>query len=195
MAGEFLIGVDEAGRGPLAGPVAVGIVAVPLGFDIRREFPGVTDSKLLSGQKRELIFDELERRAVMGDLKFSVKLSDHTHIDTFGIVAATRDAAWSGIRELADPHASVVLLDGLLRAPEEYVQRTVIRGDLKVPAISLASIAAKVMRDRLMEDVSSEYPEYGFEQHKGYATYAHRMAIKRYGLTNIHRKSFCGAFA
>lgn len=195
MMEEYLIGVDEAGRGPLAGPVAVGVVAVPLGFDIRREFPGVTDSKLLSGQKRERLFDELERRAVMGDLRFSVKLSDHRFIDDFGIVSAVRKAAWSGIRELADPHASVVMLDGLLRAPEEYLQRTVIRGDLKVPLISLASIAAKVIRDRLMEDVSSEYPEYGFEQHKGYATYSHRMAIKRHGLTAIHRKSFCGAFA
>jgi ribonuclease HII len=191
MVDEFLIGVDEAGRGPLAGPVAVGIVAVPLGFDVLREFPGVKDSKQLSGQKRELIFDAVERRVVAGDLRIRVRLSSNGYIDRFGITRAVRKALWSGVRELAEPHASVVMLDGLLHAPKEFSQRTFVRGDSRVPVISLASVVAKVTRDRLMEDISSEYPEYGFEQHKGYGTREHQLAIKRFGLTDLHRKSFC----
>lgn len=191
MLQEYLIGVDEAGRGPLAGPVAVGIVALPLGFDVLREFPGVKDSKLLSGQKREVIFEMVQRRVERGDLLVRVRLSNNGYIDRFGITRAVRKAIWSGVRELGTPETSVVLLDGLLRAPKQYTQRTIIRGDFKVPVIALASIMAKVTRDRMMEDFSADYPEYGFEQHKGYGTLSHRRAIKRYGLTDIHRKSFC----
>lgn len=192
MIEEYLIGVDEAGRGPLAGPVAVGVVAVPLGFDILREFPGVKDSKLLSGQKRELIFDMAQRRIKAGDLRAQVRLSGSAYIDRFGITRAVRKALWSGVRSLGEPESAVVLLDGLLRAPKQYTQRTIIKGDLRVPVIALASILAKVTRDRIMEELSAEYPEYGFEQHKGYGTESHRRAIKRWGLTDIHRRSFCG---
>ena len=192
MADEFLIGVDEAGRGPLAGPVSVGIVAVPLGFDVLREFPGVKDSKLLSGQKREIIFEAVQKRIQHGDLFARVRLSSNLYIDTYGITRAVRKALWSGVRSLGEPDTSVVLLDGLLRAPKEYTQRTIIKGDLRVPVIALASILAKVTRDRLMEDFSADYPEYGFEQHKGYGTLSHRRAIKRFGMTDIHRRTFCG---
>lgn len=191
MVEEFLIGVDEAGRGPLAGPVAVGIVAVPMGFDVLREFPGVKDSKLLSGQKREIIFNIVERRLRAGDLRAQVRLSGSAYIDRFGITRAVRKALWSGVRSLGEPESTVILLDGLLRAPKEYTQRTIIKGDLRVPVIALASILAKVTRDRIMEELSAEYPEYGFEQHKGYGTQSHRRAIKRWGLTEIHRKTFC----
>lgn len=191
MTDELLIGVDEAGRGPLAGPVAVGVVAVPPGFDILAEFLGVTDSKLLSGQKREKLFEELEFRAAQGDLNYSIQFSSHAYIDRFGITRAVRKAAWAGVRKLSEPEQATVLLDGLLRAPKEYQQRTIIGGDLKVPLISLASIVAKVMRDRLMEDLSDRYPEYGFEQHKGYGTPEHQLAIRRFGLTDIHRVTYC----
>jgi ribonuclease HII len=191
MLEEYLIGVDEAGRGPLAGPVAVGVVAVPLGFDVLREFPEVKDSKLLSGQKREIIFDLVEKRITAGDLQASVRLSGNSYIDRYGITRAVRKALWSGVRSLSTPEHSVVLLDGLLRAPKEYTQRTIIKGDFRVPVIALASILAKVTRDRVMERLSEQYPEYGFEQHKGYGTLNHRRAIKRYGVTDIHRVSFC----
>ncbi len=191
MLQELLIGVDEAGRGPLAGPVAVGVVAVPLGFDVLREFPEVRDSKLLSGQKREIIFDMVEKRIATGDLRSSVRLSGSGYIDRYGITRAVRKALWSGVRSLGTPEQSVVLLDGLLRAPKEYTQRTIIKGDLRVPVIALASILAKVTRDRMMERLSEQYPEYGFEQHKGYGTLSHKRAIKRYGMTDIHRLSFC----
>ncbi len=183
--------MDEAGRGPLAGPVSVGVVALPLGFDVLREFPGVKDSKQLSPQKRELIFVEVEKRASRGDLQFVVRFSDHRYIDHFGITQAVQVAAWQGIKELAAPAHATVMLDGLLRAPKEYEQRTVIKGDDRVPIISLASILAKVTRDRTMEELARIYPEYGFEAHKGYGTQEHQRAIKRHGLSAIHRKTFC----
>lgn len=188
---ELIIGVDEAGRGPLAGPVAVGVVAVPLGFDILREFPGVRDSKLLSAQKREVIFAEVERRSRQGDLRYCVRLTPAEYIDRYGITKAVRRGVWGGVRRLAEAEQSLVLLDGLLRAPNEYTQRTIIKGDYKVPVIALASVVAKVTRDRLMERLSEMYSEYGFEQHKGYGTDAHYRAIRAHGLCDIHRKSFC----
>lgn len=189
---EWLIGVDEAGRGPLAGPVSVGVVAVPLGFDVAAEFPGITDSKKLSRQKRELLFMAAERRFRQGDLQFDVRFSDHSYIDEHGISKAVEVAAHSGIRALSAPSHATVLLDGLLRAPRRYEQMTITGGDLRVPVISLASVLAKVTRDRLMEELSRHYPEWGFEQHKGYGTEGHRRAIKRHGLSAIHRRSFCG---
>ncbi|MDE2071319.1 MAG: ribonuclease HII [Patescibacteria group bacterium] len=191
MLEEVLIGVDEAGRGPLAGPVAVGVVAILPGFDIRAEFKGVTDSKLLTALKRETLYEEVLRRVAQGDVCYTVKFSTHSYIDRFGITRAVRKAAWSGVRQMGDPSSSTVLLDGLLRAPKEYMQRTVIGGDLRVPVISLASIVAKVERDRLMEQLSATYPQYGFESHKGYATPEHYRALRAHGPCEIHRLSYC----
>lgn len=190
---EWLLGVDEAGRGPLAGPVSVGVIAVPLGFDVAREFPGVADSKLLNPQKREIIFAELERRGQLGDVRFVARFSSHAYIDKFGITRAVRRAVWSGVRYLAaESSESVVMLDGLLHAPQDYVQRTVTGGDLRVPLVSLASIVAKVTRDHLMERLAAQYPEYGFDAHKGYGTPEHKRAIARFGLCDIHRRTYCG---
>ncbi len=191
MPQEFILGVDEAGRGPLAGPVAVGVVALPPGFDVLKEFPGVKDSKLLSAQKREKIFVEVERRASRGDLHFAVCFSSHRFIDEYGITHAVQTAVARGVRELAPPSRGVVLLDGLLRAPKNYTQRTVIHGDGLVPVIGLASILAKVTRDRLMEHLARLYPEYGFDQHKGYGTEVHLRALRRHGLCDIHRRTYC----
>lgn len=191
MFEEALLGVDEAGRGPLAGPVAVGVVAVPPGFDVALEFKGVTDSKLMTAVKREVIYEEALRRVARGDLQFVVKFSSHAYIDQFGITRAVRRAAWAGVRQLGDSATSTVLLDGLLRAPKTYLQRTVVGGDLKVPVISLASVMAKVERDRLMERLSAHYPQYGFEGHKGYGTPAHYLALRKHGLSDIHRRTYC----
>ncbi len=175
----------------MAGPVAVGVVAVPLGFDVLKEFPGVKDSKQLSAQKRELIFADVEHRASRGDLQFVVRFSSNTFIDKHGIVQAVQTASWSGIRELSPPSRGIVMLDGLLRAPKTYTQRTVVHGDALVPVIALASILAKVTRDRTMEQLARHYPEYGFEQHKGYGTQAHYRALRRHGLCEIHRRTYC----
>lgn len=190
-----MLGVDEAGRGPLAGPVAVGVVAVPEGFDVAREFPGVADSKSLSEKKREEIFRMLEERAGRGDVRFVVELESATAIDANGIARALRAAVARGVSKLANDTGLAksdmrVMLDGALVAPEEYAQETIIRGDALIPLISLASIAAKVSRDRLMVALAEKHLEYGFERHKGYGTRAHYDVLARYGPCAIHRMSF-----
>ena len=186
-----MLGVDEAGRGPLAGPVSVGVVAVPEGFDVATEFPGVTDSKKLSEKKREKLFEMLEARTVCGDVRFVVEFESAETIDREGIVPAVRRALVRGVNALA-PDAALVMvkLDGSLRAPAEYAQETIVHGDALVPVISLASIAAKVSRDRLMLELAKQYPDYGFEKHKGYGTKAHYDMLEKHGPSIIHRRSF-----
>ncbi|HQT82980.1 MAG TPA: ribonuclease HII [Candidatus Paceibacterota bacterium] len=188
---RFMLGVDEAGRGPLAGPVAVGVVAVPEGFDVAAEFPGVADSKKLSEKKREEVFAMLEARVAQGDARYRVEFEDAGAIDKEGIAVVIRRAVSRGVNVLAPDAALVrVQLDGALRAPPEYAQETIINGDELIPLISLASIAAKVTRDRLMRELAKEYPQYGFEKHKGYGTRAHYDALGNHGLCAIHRRSF-----
>ena len=186
-----MLGVDEAGRGPLAGPVSVGVVAVPEGFEVEKEFPGVADSKKLSEKNREKIFEILEARTVLGDVRFAVEFESAETIDEEGIAVAVRRALWRGVNKLAPDAALVkIQLDGALRAPPEYSQETIVNGDELIPLISLASIAAKVSRDRLMLVLAKEYPQYGFEQHKGYGTKLHYEMLKKHGLCVIPRRSF-----
>lgn len=188
---RFFLGVDEAGRGPVAGPVAVGVVAVPEGFDVAKEFPGVRDSKKLSEKKRETLFALLEERARMGDVRYRVELESAETIDREGIAVAVREALSRGVNALAPDAALVkVQLDGALRAPAKFDQEVIIKGDVLVPLISLASIAAKVTRDRLMRELATEYPEYGFEIHKGYGTKKHYEMLATHGLCAIHRRTF-----
>lgn len=190
-----MVGIDEAGRGPLAGPVAVGLVAAPAAMDIRLEFPGVADSKKLSPEAREALYAMAEARAKNGDIIFCARFSSHHFIDQFGMTRAVERAIASGLRHLKLPHAEVeIKLDGLLKAPPHYLQETIIGGDDKVAIISLASIIAKVRRDRLMRRLAEEYPNYGFEQHKGYPTKLHYAAIRELGLCEIHRRSYCRWF-
>ncbi len=186
-----MLGVDEAGRGPLAGPVAVGVVAVPEGFDVANEFLGVKDSKLLSEKRRENIFQMLEARVALGDARYVVEFESSSDIDTEGIAVVIRRAVARGVNALAPDSALVrVVLDGALRAPSEYTQETIINGDELIPIISLASIVAKVSRDRLMCEFALTYPNYGFEKHKGYGTQTHYEMLKKHGLCVIHRRSF-----
>lgn len=186
-----MLGVDEAGRGPLAGPVSVGVVAVPEGFDVAMEFPGVADSKKLSEKRREKIFEILEARAKSGDVRFVVEFESAEEIDKEGIAQVVRRAVTRAVHALApNPNHVRVQLDGALRAPHEYTQETIIGGDALIPIISLASIAAKVSRDRLMVELSKRYPQYGFEKHKGYGTSAHYDMLRKHGLCVIHRRSF-----
>lgn len=191
----IIVGVDEAGRGPLAGPVAVGVVSVPLHFDWAL-IPGVGDSKKVSPKNREAIFKcarELEKEGV---LKYAVVLVSHRTIDRIGITHAVGEGITGCFRKLAlDPERTVVKLDGLLKAPIEYRdQETIVKGDARELVIGLASILAKVTRDRYMVKEAGKYPRYGFEIHKGYGTKVHRDAIVKYGLTSIHRRSFCKKF-
>ena len=188
---RMIIGVDEAGRGPLAGPVCVGVVCVPKGFKVRRAFPGVANSKAISEKERERIYKLVQERAKTGEIAFRARFSSASAIDAKGITRAVRSAVFRGVRALApEPEGVRVLLDGLLQAPLEYEQKTIIRGDETIAIISLASIVAKVRRDRRMKRLAKKYPEYGMEQHKGYGTKAHYKAIKKHGPSAIHRRTF-----
>ncbi|MGC9602145.1 MAG: ribonuclease HII [Minisyncoccia bacterium] len=189
---RWIMGIDEVGRGPLAGPVAVGLVMVRSGFNIAKHFPDIADSKTLSEKKREEIYKLLLARKKTGDVLFCVRFSGNTYIDEYGITRAVRRSIYKGVRLLAPkPQGVRIVLDGLLHAPEEYRQETIVRGDVIEPIISLASIAAKVERDRLMKKLAKKYPGYGFEEHKGYGTRKHFKAIAHLGLSRIHRRSFC----
>ena len=187
----MILGVDEAGRGPLAGPVTMGIIAVSDDFDLLAAFPGLNDSKQLPEKKREELFLILEKEVENGIISYKVEFGSANQIDEEGITQSVRMGVWRGIRALM-PNASdgKVFLDGLLKAPPEYEQETVVRGDSIVPAIMLASVAAKVTRDRLMREIATRFPDYGFEKHKGYGTAAHYAAIAQYGLCDEHRRSF-----
>ena len=187
----YILGVDEAGRGPLAGPVAVGVVCVKESFDILATFPGLNDSKKLSEKKREVLFALLQEEMKKGTVAAVVHLASAQKIDTGGIAPAIRGALAAGVQKLLpEPATGKVFLDGSLKAPQEYEQETVIGGDGSVPAIMLASIAAKVTRDRYMKKKAQEFPQYEFELHKGYGTKRHYELIKRYGPCALHRQTF-----
>jgi len=188
---RYIVGVDEAGRGPLAGPVAVGVVMVAEGYDILANFPGLNDSKKLSEKKRDALFVKLQEEIRAGNVRATVTLVSAARIDAKGIAPAVRHGVDTGVRKLLpDPTQGKVWLDGSLKAPEEYEQETVIGGDGLIPAIMLASVAAKVTRDRLMLKLDAEYPLYGFAKHKGYGTREHMDAIRTYGPCEIHRTTF-----
>jgi ribonuclease HII len=197
---RFVVGIDEAGRGPLAGPVVVGAVSArPAELPrLRRIFRGIQgkDSKKLSSRERERWFAVIKTEAKMGNFRWKVSLSGSVMIDNKGIVPAIRSALLRSLQAVVDePRHVRVLLDGGLRAPEEFTdQKTIIKGDEKELLISLASICAKVTRDAVMCRLAKKYPEYGFEVHKGYGTKLHSKAIERHGLSAIHRASFCSKY-
>jgi len=191
MGAKYILGIDEAGRGPLAGPVSVGVIAVENGFDLLGAFPGLNDSKKLSEKKREAMFLLLQEEMQKGNVHAVACLSSSAVVDTKGISYAISHALEQGVRKLMPESGSgKIYLDGSLKAPAEYEQETIIGGDGLVPAIMLASIVAKVTRDRLMVKLALEHPQYGFEKHKGYGTASHIRAIKEYGPSPIHRMSF-----
>ncbi len=192
----FEIGVDEAGRGPLAGPVAVGVALVPIDFDWNL-LPGVGDSKQVSEKKREIIFQQAKALQKAGVLDFAVELVSAKRIDAQGIVPAITEAMVEALKRLQTSLGKdevKVKLDGGLKAPATYLhQETIIKGDAKERVIGLASIMAKVTRDHYMERIAQKpkFSVYQFAQHKGYGTKAHREAIAQHGLSPEHRKSYC----
>ncbi len=185
---KYILGVDEAGRGPLAGAVAVGAALAPIDFDFSK-FGLLKDSKQLSAQKREEWLARMEEHPA---LRYSVSFSSAEMIDRLGIVEAIRRALTRAVRSFnVHPEEMIVLLDGGLRAPREFrLQRTIIRGDEQVPVIAMASIAAKVKRDARMTTLARRYPAYRFEEHKGYGTDLHMKLLRQLGPCDIHRKSF-----
>ncbi len=194
----YVVGIDEVGRGPLAGPVAVGVVLAPVDFDWH-VLPGVTDSKQLSEQKREEIANQAKTLMRQGRLHYYVCTTSAPIIDRIGIVSAIDRALVRGLENVcqcgtAEPCETLVKLDGGLRAPATWPwQETIIKGDSKEPVIGLASIVAKVARDRYMCRLATRagYTPYDFAAHKGYGTQAHRAAIAQHGLSPQHRRSYC----
>ncbi len=194
------VGVDEAGRGPLAGPVAVGAALVPVKFDWAL-LPGVGDSKQLSEKKREAVFTAAEVLRKQGMLNVAVVLVSAAEIDRVGITPAIKGALAEALATVLQvsgrSHTATevtIKLDGGLKAPSAYVhQETLIKGDQKEKVIGLASIAAKVTRDRYMEALALEaaFAPYQFAKHKGYGTKLHRAAMAEFGLSCEHRASFC----
>ena len=192
-----LVGIDEAGRGALAGPVSVGAVLFPSDFDwqelyklvTRSGAPRLRDSKQLSAQQRDILYEQITAH---GRLQHACAFVDAETIDAIGIVNAAHEATARALALLgANPERVEVLLDAGLKAPSLWKQESFIRGDENIPAIAFASIIAKVSRDRLMENLSNTHAAYHFEEHKGYGTLAHRRAIARTGLSELHRASFC----
>lgn len=189
---KYLIGIDEAGRGPLAGPVSVGAIMVPRDFDFSLA-EGARDSKKMTEKSREEVFSRIEDLQEQGLLKYAVSFSAASIIDSRGIVPAIKSALKRCLDKLeANPAECEIRLDGSLYAPERFAsQITIIRGDDLEPVISMASIMAKVTRDRYMKRIARTYPAYGFEVHKGYGTRRHREAIQKTGLSGLHRSTFC----
>ena len=177
----LVAGVDEAGRGPLAGPV----VAAAVILDDLKPIPGLTDSKTLSARQRERLSEAIHARA----LCFSVAHASVEEIDQLNILQATLLAMRRAVMGLRlKPHK--VLVDGNRLPTLDIMAEAVVQGDRKVPAISAASILAKVARDRWCLEIDAEYPLYGFAAHKGYGTAQHLAALQRHGATPWHRHSF-----
>lgn len=190
-----LFGIDEAGRGPLAGPVAVAVFGMKEGFIIEN-FPQGKDSKKMSEKEREKWAAFFMEEKKKGNVCFEVALPSAKVIDTKGIVGAINLAMEACLSKLEkEGVASVsshILLDGALKAPLRFThQQTIIKGDEKEMLIACASIVAKVSRDRHMKKISTTYPDYDLHIHKGYGTKKHREAISTLGLSEVHRKSFC----
>ena len=187
-----IAGIDEAGRGPLAGPVVVACVVMPRGSMIE----GVNDSKKVAEKKREKLYEESINEAVA----YGVGIISQEEIDRINILNATKEGLTTAIkkmerdlrekqREFEKPE--IILVDALTKIDTDHIPyRSIIKGDAKSYSIAAASIIAKVTRDRIMRQWAEVYPMYGFEKHKGYGTAAHIAAIREYGLCPLHRRSF-----
>ncbi len=183
----YIAGVDEVGRGPLAGPVVCAAVIMPLGAE--ELIIGVDDSKKLSAKKREQLAEEIKRRAYA----YTIVEVSEKDIDEMNILQATRLGMKRALESLKIP-PQAVLTDGNMTLDITFPQRSVIHGDALSYSIGAASIIAKVERDKKMEEFAKLYPAYAFESNKGYGTAAHIQAIKEYGLCPIHRRTFTKNF-
>ena len=178
---KFIAGVDEAGRGPLAGPVCAAAVILPEGVVIE----GINDSKKLSEKKREKLFDIILETAVA----YSVEFVEPNVIDDINIRQATSLAMHTAVEKLSMA-ADFVIIDGNDKISYDIPYEYIVKGDARSQSIAAASILAKVSRDRLMLKLDKKYPEYGFAKHKGYGTKEHMESIRKYGVSEVHRKSF-----
>ncbi len=183
---KYVAGIDEAGRGPLAGPVFVGIVLVDIkDKNEMKLLNGIKDSKKISAKKREEWSKILKY-----NFECHSSFVGNEVIDKIGIQKAVLLGVKRVLKKI-NKTPDVVLLDGLLKAPATYQQKTIIKGDEKIPVISAGSIIAKVSRDKKMARLHKKFPQYGFDRHKGYGTELHYENIKKNGLSSCHRKTFC----
>ena len=179
---NYICGIDEAGRGPLAGPVVVAAVIMPEDSMIE----GVNDSKKVSEKKRELLYEQIINEAIA----YAVGIIDQKEIDEINILNATKKGLTTAVKGLS-VRPERIIVDALDKIDTDGIPYTsIIKGDAKCYSIAAASIIAKVTRDRIMREWSEIYPQYEFEKHKGYGTAAHIKAIREYGLTPLHRRSF-----
>lgn len=205
---EFIIGIDEVGRGPLAGPVAVCAFGFCVRQDLTQDFNilienaktehklKLKDSKKLSAKQREKWMEIILGWQKQGICDFAISYVSNENIDKFGIAPCIKKALTESLKKLCSnqnlkPESCQLLLDGGLKAPDEYInQETFIKGDEDYPQISFASIVAKVSRDKIMANYAKKYPQYGLDTNMGYGSATHMQALKTHGLTPIHRKSF-----
>ena len=178
---SLLCGVDEAGRGPLAGPVCAAAVILPAGLEI----PGLNDSKKLSEKQREALFEPIKAAAKA----YGIAFASVEEIENLNILNATFLAMNRAISQLS-PQPELALIDGNRNTGITVPSRCIVKGDSRCADIAAASVLAKVSRDRYMLEMAEKYPEYGFERHKGYGTKLHYEAIRQYGPCPIHRLSF-----
>jgi ribonuclease HII len=179
---KFICGIDESGRGSLIGQV----VAAAVIFDKTRNFQGINDSKLLSEKKREELYHEITKNHI-----WAVGSASLEEIEEFNILNATKLACIRAVQQL-HIQPEIVLIDGNMKFEDKRFV-SIIKGDQKSISIAAASIIAKVTRDRIMRELHKEFPYYDWKQNKGYGTLAHRNAIKEYGISKYHRRSFCDA--
>lgn len=178
---EVICGIDEAGRGPLAGPVYAAAVILPKGHIIE----GVNDSKKISEKKRDLLFDKIIDECVC----YSIGTASEQEIDEINILQATFLAMRRAVEGL-EIKPDIALVDGNKKPGLDIAEQTIVKGDSKSANIAAASIIAKVSRDRYMLEMAEKYPEYQFEKHKGYGTKLHYEMLEKYGISPIHRKTF-----
>ena len=182
---KLVCGVDEAGRGPLAGPVCAAAVMLPPGLEI----PGLNDSKKLTDKKRRELYDVIVEQAV----SYGITFASEQEIDEINILQATFLAMERAMQTLS-PQPQLALIDGNRAKDFGLPVRTIVKGDSLSASIAAASILAKVTRDRLMEEYDAQYPQYGFAVHKGYGTKRHYAALREYGPCPIHRQTFLKKF-
>lgn len=178
---EVICGIDEAGRGPLAGPVYAAVVILPKGHIVE----GVNDSKKISEKKRDLLFDKIIDECVC----YSIGTASEQEIDEINILQATFLAMRRAVAGL-EIKPDIALVDGNKKPGLDIAEQTIVKGDSKSANIAAASIIAKVSRDRYMLEMAEKYPEYQFEKHKGYGTKLHYEMLEKYGISPIHRKTF-----
>ena len=179
---KVICGIDEAGRGPLAGPVCAACVVLPEGAVVE----GVNDSKKLTEKKREALFDVICEQAT----DYGIAFASEREIDDINILQATFLAMRRAVEKLEVVKPDIALIDGNKKPGLDIVERCIVKGDAKSANISAASILAKVTRDRYMLEMAKMYPQYHFEKHKGYGTKLHYEMIEQYGISPIHRKTF-----